>query len=323
MTNNLNLKGLGSVFKTTLNNELQDNLVEFFEWSLLEKGNYFNVTLGELSENNSDYSRLKLSNNENYTTGQAWEGFRSNWVWQSGISFTPPPIVAFNNALPGISGVYLNDSFLPTSTTGQYQYKIDYYNGRVVFDNPIPTGSKVQAEYSYKYINLFYSNSLPWLSEVQYRSLDIPENFLQPKTGFDLPPESKLQLPAIAIEVVPKRTMKGYQLGGGQIVSTDVLFHCIAEDEYTRNKLVDIISYQNDRDLTMFDSNELAASGAFPLDHVGTPVSGALRYPELIQNFPGGTMTLKNTVVQGMKSINTNFYAGIVRMTIDIIKLNI
>jgi hypothetical protein len=39
----LNLKGFNSVFDTTLYNELQDNVVEFLEWSLLQKGNYFNV----------------------------------------------------------------------------------------------------------------------------------------------------------------------------------------------------------------------------------------------------------------------------------------
>ena len=323
MTDHLNLKGISSVFKTTLNNELQDNLIEFLEWSLLEKGNYFNVTLGELSEDGNDYSRLKPSDNSNYSDGEAWESFRSNWVWQSGISFTPSPLVGTNNTIPGISGIYIDDVFYPTSTTGTYEYKIDYYNGRVVFNNPIPTGSKVQAEYSYKYINMFYANSLPWLAEVQYRSLDIPDNFLNSKNGFMLPPESRVQLPAIAVEIVPKRTMKGYQLGGGQIVSTDVLFHCLAEDEYTRNKLVDIISYQNDRVIHMFDSNVLASSGAFPLDYMGSPVSGALRYPELIENYPGGKMVFKNTTVQGMKLINSNFYAGIARMTIDIIKLNI
>ena len=323
MTDHLNLKGISSVFKTTLNNELQDNLIEFFEWSLLEKGNYFNVTLGELSEDGNDYSRLKISDNSNFVSGKAWEAFRSNWVWQSGISFDTTPIVGDNNSIPGISGIYIDDIFYPTSTTGTYAYKIDYYNGRIIFDNPIPTGSIVQAEYSYKYINIFYSNSLPWLAEVQYRSLDIPDNFLDSKNGFLLPPESKVQLPAIAIEIVPKRTMRGLQLGGGQIVSTDVLFHCLAEDEYTRNKLVDIVSYQNDRVIRMFNSNQLAQSGAFPLDYMGTPVSGALRYPELINQYPGGKMTFKNTIVQGMKLINSNFYAGIVRMTIDIINTNI
>jgi hypothetical protein len=51
MANYLNLKGFTNVFDTTLNNELQDNLVEFLDWGLLEKGNYQNVTLGELAPN--------------------------------------------------------------------------------------------------------------------------------------------------------------------------------------------------------------------------------------------------------------------------------
>lgn len=322
MSDHLKLKGFNSVFDSTLNNELQDNIIEFLEWSLLEKGNYFNVTIGELSSDGDDYSRLRLSSNSNYPQGQAWEGFRSNWIWQSGISYSPAPLVGTNNTKPGISGVYVNDTFYPSSTTGTYSHKVDYYNGRIIFNNAIPTDSKVQAEYSYKYINIFYSNSLPWLAEVQYRSLDVPENFIN-KTKFDLPSESRVQLPAIAVELVPRRTLRGYQLGGGQFVSTDVLFHCLAEDEYTRNKLVDIISLQNDKTIYMFDSNRVAQSGAFPLDYAGVPVSGALRYPDLIQNYYRGSFRTKNTIVQGMKLINSNFYAGIVRMTMESIETSI
>ena len=89
-------------------------------------------------------------------------------------------------------------------------------------------------------------------------------------------------MPAIAVEVVPQRTFKGYQLGGGQWVYTDVLFHCIAEDEVTRNQLVDIVSLQNDKNIHLFDSNKINGSGDFPLDYRGVPVPSALRYPDLI-----------------------------------------
>ena len=60
MSNYLNLKGFDSVFDSTLNNELQDNIVEFLDWSLLEKGNYMNVSLGELSSDGVDYSKLRI-----------------------------------------------------------------------------------------------------------------------------------------------------------------------------------------------------------------------------------------------------------------------
>ena len=87
------LKGFNNVFEATLNNDIQDGLIEYFDWALLEKGNYFNVTKGELAPNGQDYSRLRLSSNDNFTKGKVWEGFRKNWVWQSGISYSPNPIV--------------------------------------------------------------------------------------------------------------------------------------------------------------------------------------------------------------------------------------
>lgn len=319
MSNHLNLKGFDSVFSTTLNNEIQDNIVEFLDWALLEKGNYQNVTLGEVSPRGMDYSKLKLASTT-YPSGSAWEGFRQNWVWQSGISFDPPPLVGNNNAIPGISGVYVNNVFYPSNTSGIYAHKVDYFNGRVVFNSPIPTGSKVQAEYSYKYINVIYANSLPWLREIQYRSMDIPSFGTNNKAEFNMPSESRVQLPAIAVEVVSRRRLRGYQLGGGQYVETDVLFHCLAEDEFTRNKLVDIVSLQNEKTVFMFDSNSVANSGDFPLDYMGSPVSGALRYPDLISKHYRGSLFLKNSMVQDMSLINSNFYAGIVRLTIETIE---
>ena len=142
-----NLKGFTNVFQYTLNNDILDGLVEFFDWGLLEKGNYFNVELGELAPNGEDYSRLRPVEEPRFSNGQAWEGFRGNWVWQSGVSHTPAPTTANNGGYPGITGVYVDDTFYPYNTAGTYAHHVDYYNGRIVFDNPIPTGSKVQAEY--------------------------------------------------------------------------------------------------------------------------------------------------------------------------------
>jgi hypothetical protein len=73
----------------------------------------------------------------------------------------------------------------------------------------------------------------------------------------------------------------------------------------------------------MFNSNTIANSGDFPLDYSGVPVSGALRYPDLIQKYAFNRIRLKNANVQGMDLINTNFYAGIVRLTAEIINSKI
>ena len=39
------LKFIDSVGKTTLSQQLQDNLVEFFSWGLIDKGGFFNVNI--------------------------------------------------------------------------------------------------------------------------------------------------------------------------------------------------------------------------------------------------------------------------------------
>jgi hypothetical protein len=317
----MTLKGFTNVFSSTITNDIQDSLIEYFDWSLLEKGNYFNVSLGETIDGN-DYSILKISNNANYAPGAAWESFRKNWVWQSGVNYSPSPVVGFDVSKPGVSGVYVNDIFYSSDTSGQYSHYIDYYHGRVIFNSPIPTGSKVQVEHSYKWINVDYSNSVPWLREIQQNTLT-PGDFLKNKDLWNLPPESRIQLPIIAIEMVPTRSFEGYQLGGGQWIRTDVLFHCIAEDDITRNKLIDIVSLQNDGTINLFNSNLIYQNNDFPLDYRGCPVSGAKRYPDLINLYNGGRCRLINGNVSKMEALNSNVYGGIVRFTVEGIKLNI
>jgi hypothetical protein len=317
----MTLKGFSTVFDATISNDIQDGIVEYYDWELLNKGNYFNVTLGETVDG-EDYSRLKPSTSENFTAGKAWEGFRKNWVWQSGISFSPPPRVGLNPAKPGISGVYVNDIFYPSTTSGIYAHNVDYHHGRVVFNNPIPTGSKVQVEYSYKWINVDYSDAVPWLRDIQSKTLT-PSNFLDNEDQWNLPADSRVQLPLIAIEIVPQRSFTGYQLGGGQWIKTDVLFHCIAEDEITRNKLIDIVSLQNDGSFYLFNSNTIFQNNDFPIDYRGFPVSGAKTYPQLIASYNGGLARFTNVTVSNLVSYNTNIFGGVIRATIEGVKLNI
>tara|TARA_B100002019_G_scaffold275079_1_gene272627 strand:- start:744 stop:1727 length:984 start_codon:yes stop_codon:yes gene_type:complete len=320
------LKGFDSIHDYSVNNNIQDALVEYFDWALLEKGNYFNVEKGEQSPNGNDMSLLRLSSNDSFVSGQVWEGFRQNWIWQSGVSgeSMDAPIVGSDPNSPGISGVYINDQFEPTSGVGQYSHSIDYFNGRVIFDSAIPTGSTVQAEYSYKYINVVYANNVPWLREIQSNTTQPTSNFYDVSTGaWDIPPETRLQLPAIAFEIVPVRRFKGYQLGGGQWVYTDVIAHCIAEDEQTRNMLVDIVSLQNDKTINMIDSDQVHEEAKYPINSYGSPAPSALLYPEMIENYYGGCFYIENTMVEKMDMASPNIFGGIVRFTTVGIKTNI
>ena len=318
------LKGITDISQYTLNNDIQDGLIEYFDWALLDIGNYFNCTLGEQGPDGYDYSKLRLSSNDQYIEGQVWEGFRKNWVWQSGVDYSPAPLVGLDNEKPGISGVYINGDFYPNTTTGGFSHTIDHFNGRVIFDQPIPTTSVVQVEHSYKWINVVYANSVPWLREIQLSTEEPTSNFYNKDKGsWNIPPESRLQLPAIAVEVVANRRFKPYQLGGGQWVYTDVIFHCIAEDEITRNKLVDIISLQSDKTIYLFDSNKINENNDYPLDYMGVPVPSALRYPDLLERYKGGKLMLKDAVVQDMVAVDSDIFGGMVRFTTEGIKDNI
>jgi hypothetical protein len=171
---------------------------------------------------------------------------------------------------------------------------------------------------------MVYANSVPWLREIQQNTIQPKSAFLQTGKGeWDLPPESRLQLPAIAVEIVQGRSLKGYQIGGGLLVYTDVIFHCVAEDEVTRNKLVDIVSFQNDKNIRLFDSNLINNASKFPLNHNGVPVSGALRYPDLVDQYEGGMLRLTKANAQEMIFLGGNLYGGIVRFTTEGIKTNI
>lgn len=318
------LKGISDINSYTLCNDIQDGLVEYFDWALLNIGNYFNVTFGEISPEGYDYSRLRTAASGSYELGQSWEGFRKNWVWQSGIDYSPAPLVGVDNTNPGVSGVYVDGIFHPNTSSGTYAHHIDHYNGRIIFENPIPSGSNVQAEYSYKWINVVYANNLPWLKQVQKDTLEPDSDFLETDKGrWNIPTDGRLQLPAIAIEVVPSRRFKPYQIGGGQWVYSDVIFHCVAEDEVTRNKLLDIVSLQSDKTIYLFDSNKISDSGKYPLDYRGVPVSGAFRYPEILENFQGGKLRLTKCSIQEMIMIDSDLFGGVVRFTTEGIKTNI
>ena len=133
-----------------------------------------------------------------------------------------------------------------------------------------------------------------------------------------------MQLPVLAVETVASRKFKGYQLGGGQWVYTDVIFHCVAEDDATRNKLVDIVSLQNNKVISLFDSNKMAQSGAFPMDYRGFPVSGALRYPDMVDKYYGGNIRLTASDMQQMTRFDTDgLFGGIIKVSVETIKTNI
>ena len=336
---------------STIGPLLRDNVIEFFDWAFLEAGAFTNITnsIHAGSGIYGDYrANLRLVNDPNFTSGQVWESFHSNWVWQSGVTRTEQPLVMTDlrpnptdyvnqRRLPGVSGVYVNNVFQPTSGVGTYSHYIDYPNGRVVFDTAIATTSAVTSSYSFKNINVVPADSR-FFREIQYRVDHAPEDFNLTGSGdYTQLGQTRLQLPAIAIETINKRTLEPYQLGGTHYINSDLLFHVLAEDDYTRDKILDVISYQDEKLIRMFDSDRIGRSGVFPLDYRGSTtntdkdgnITNSMRYPDLVEtsgnggyrhNYYGGSILLKDAKVQHHEAISPNLYHGTVRLTAEVVK---
>lgn len=292
---------------------IKTNLVNFLDWGFLDKGAYFNVNLQQSGVYGGNQSQLRPVSDPRYNDGQIWEGFRGNWCWESGTAQPIQPIQ--------ISGVYVNGTFNPLSGLNYY---IDYPNGRFVFNSGINTNSTVTCEYSYKYIGVYDANNIPWFREIQYRSFRLDDSsFLQDGSGnWDTIDDIRLQLPAILIEM-GTTTYKPYQIGFGAYMYNDVICHVITEDSNTAIKIADYLGIQKEKTIFIFDTNLLAQSGIFPLDQRGMVNSGAMTFPQLVQDFPAGfkwrKLRFSDVAVQPLNTINRGLFIKPVRYQTEVV----
>lgn len=275
------LANLTNAQDATLSNVLLDNLVNFYDWGFLDRGSFFNINIPQSGIYGGDRHKLRLADDPNYSNGQVWEGYRQNWVWESGINATTTQPTR-------ISGVFVDDTFYATGNVTKPFY-VDYPNGRVVFDSAQTTTSTVQLEYSHKWVEVVAAEGVPWFRQIQRGSFRNEEGFqVSNSGGWAQLGQTRIQLPAVAIEVVPPKSMEGYQLGGGQWVNNEVVFYVMTENHWECANLMDSILYQNERTIHLFNPTQIALSGAFPFNYRNELNEHALPsglYPNLIDNF--------------------------------------
>tara|TARA_R110002020_G_scaffold375555_1_gene586750 strand:+ start:1422 stop:2471 length:1050 start_codon:yes stop_codon:yes gene_type:complete len=344
------LNKINNVGDSTISLLIQDNLIELFDWGLIDAGGFTNISVPTEGQFGGDKHQLRLVDDPRYTSGQVWESFRSNWIWQSGLACTDQPKTLLvlkpdvddypnQSHSPGVSGVFVDGAFQPTSGVGPYKHHIDYPNGRVVFDSAVSTTSAVTAEFSHKWANVTKANA-DFFREIHYRSerADDFASFTAVGSGdWSQLADTRLQLPVVAIEVVKSRKLTPYALGGlNHFVNTDVLFHVLAEDDHERDKLLDIVSLQDGMVYDLFDSDMIGRNNAFPLDYRGMVNGTPKMYPTLVaasgagtaeepvlekdRGYPyGNNMQLQNPRVQVSDAISPNLYHGVVRMNTEVI----
>jgi hypothetical protein len=271
------LKGVDNIGDSLLSEQLECNALAFFSWGLLGIGGFFNVNIPQSGAYGGDFSRLRLSEDPNYSVGQVWEGFRKDWVWESGVEFTSQPTA--------ISGVFVDGQYYNPADTGGYGHLVDYPNGRIIFASPIDSGSTVTCEYSYR-LWQWYTQDVPWWEEIQFNSyrVDSPQ-FLQYGSGaWSILAENRVQLPAVIVEAVSRTDRKPFEIGSEAVtVRQDLLFHILAETPTDRKTMHDIITEQYQKRIQGFDKNLMFDADAYPLTADGAIASGAMCYPDLIQ----------------------------------------
>jgi hypothetical protein len=231
------------------------NLKFFLDMHFLRDGAYYNVPSGALFYDGNDMSLL-IPDTEapsllyGVTTGQVWQSPFRQWVYESGvvqdgINITAPPILA--------SGVYIQGAFRHSSDP-VYGHKIDYLNGRVVFNNPIPLTEKINAQFSARDVRIDFEHSFNQQFNTGFLE---SKYFTNPYTSQSIVyPSGNFQpFPAIFIEVAD-REFEPYEMGNrSAIIKETVNCHIWALDDMQRDNIVDTLTAQWHKRVPMIDWN--------------------------------------------------------------------
>ena len=297
------------VTDSSVSESILDNFINFYDWGLLDAGGFYNINMPQSGIYGGDRHQMRMVDTPNYTDGQVWEGYRQNWVWESGVYGTTQQPTT-------ISGVFVDGSFYATGNVSKPFY-VDYPNGRVVFDTALATTSTVQLEYSHKWVQVIPAEGVSWFRQIQQRSFRNEQDFqVSASGGWAQLGETRVQLPALAIEVIPARSLEGYQLGGGQWVNNDVIFHVIAENHWECNNIMDATLYQNERTIHLFDPTAVAISGVYPYNYRNELNENAIPsglYPKLIDNFFYRRCWINTSRAQDVTQITPDLYIGTTR----------
>lgn len=236
---------------------IKENLRLWLEDTLLREGLYRTVNVGDSTIYGADKSQLLAVSDASYMDGQVWQSAFKNWVYESGIpspaSGVAPPIVA--------SGVSVGGThYAEASTTGTYAHLIDRQNGRVIFDSAIPTGTLVQASFSFKEVTVDFADRFD--NEQQSLLVETAYKDNPAQTGLVVyPDKDEKTLPAVWIDMIG-RTNDNYELGNRSLIADyDVVFHVWSRDPYYKDLVDDVLTESEQKVIIGIDFN----SAPFPL----------------------------------------------------------
>lgn len=290
-----------------LTDQLMYNIKWFIDQGLVENGAYDIFQNGDQSFYDSTESRLHPVRDERFVDGIVWEGAGRSWVWESGLQVPSGAIEPFR-----VSGVYVDNDFFPQQTSGpcKYAHHVDYLNGRVLFEMPQNSGTKIEAEYARRNVHVSFAE------QKEFRALMLKafEEFLTDKSTSSNPiRENQIWLPSIFIEV-DSGEQRGLQLGGGQIKTRIVNLFIFADNPHDRNLLMDWLDKQSRSVFMMADLNQII----FPFDEFGDIVPGTTNWPDLVEAYPYRKLRVVDGKMVKIDSLNSELFRARITWEVEI-----
>jgi hypothetical protein len=290
-------RGISHIRRDSFTQNLLYSFIDWLKWSTLQVGGFQNVDATFASGiYGGDFSRLRLVEDPNYSDGQVWEAFRSDWIWETGVSYNVQPIVC--------SGIWVDGTWYATGVSGAYAHYVDYPQGRVVFQSAIATTSIVTTDYSHRTIS-YVKGSEPWFRELLFDAyrIDRPDFFGEGSGQWDQIAKNRRHLPVVAIEMGGRR-FEPFEIGSSKnYVFQDAVIYVLAESEDERNQIVDIISQQHDKTIWIYHRGRLKESGTYPYDlnRLGSPIDSPLQFPQLVAPTGDGGFRYRKVVLGDMR----------------------
>jgi hypothetical protein len=223
--------------------------------------------------------KLRPSRDPRFQDGRVWEGIRSDWVWESGVEYAQQPIQ--------ISGVFIDNAFYQNTNIGTFGFKINYPEGKIVFNTPISTSATVKCSHSYRNVKIASSDA-NWFQSVQFDSFrgdDI--QFRQKGSGtWDILSLNRVQLPAIVLESLPAVNMKAYEIGAiNRVHYQDMYLHVLSETPWDRKQIHDIIVNQWQKRISGIRKKELLRDKKYPLNYDGSLAPSGISYNQMVNSY--------------------------------------
>lgn len=309
-----NVNAIGQKF---LIEQLEDNIKSFLDWGFLNIGGFVNISVPTSGFNNNSIHQLKQTNDPDFKDGQVWQTARKDWVWESGVNFNGYSPISF-------SGLKINNVLYPAPTgSGQYGYYINYPDGKVVFNSPVPSNAKVSADYSYRWCQVYKASNSPWWTELQGDLLNPEPQFSQKNKGdFNITANHRVQMPCIIIEPISRSSSTPWQLGATDfMINQDILLHIFTERAADKNTLADIIRLQKHKTIWLYDIQKIVNDGVNGLDYKGSKNINGKIYEDLVNNsdYRWYKCFFKDVNILDMETANNTLFWCTIRLTTEVI----